>query len=95
VGVYINTTTQLNSILKEHDFSIYPNPISDRSVLTNINNKEIRHITFYDILGNIIYREENIDLQQINIKEDEFNTGIYFVEISSGQNKIIKKIIIK
>ena len=94
-GVFINTTTQLNSILKEHDFSIYPNPISDRSVLTNINNKEIRHITFYDILGNIIYREENIDLQQINIKEDEFNTGIYFVEISSGQNKIIKKIIIK
>ena len=94
-GIFVNTTTQLNSILKEQDFSIYPNPISERSVLTNINNKEIISITFYDILGNIIYREENMDLRQINIKEEEFNTGIYFVEITSGENKIIKKIIIK
>ena len=94
-GIFVNTTTQLNSILKGQDFSIYPNPISERSVLTNINNKEIISITFYDILGNIIYREENMDLRQINIKEEEFNTGIYFVEITSGENKIIKKIIIK
>lgn len=94
-GIFVNTTTQLNSILKEQDFSIYPNPISERSVLTNINNKEIISITFYDILGNIIYREENMDLRQINIKEEKFNTGIYFVEITSGENKIIKKIIIK
>ena len=94
-GVFVNTTTMLNSIIEEQDFSIYPNPISERSVLTNVNNKHITSVTFYDILGNTIYREENINVKQINIKEEEFNTGIYFVEIISGENKIIKKIIIK
>jgi hypothetical protein len=94
-NIFVNNPTSLNSILLEDDFNIYPNPISEKSAITNVNNKQISSIYFYDILGNIIYREENIDLQKIGIREDNFKTGVYFVEITSGENKIIKKIIIK
>ncbi|MBT5858980.1 MAG: T9SS type A sorting domain-containing protein [Flavobacteriales bacterium] len=93
--IFVRNNTSLQNLLKENDFNIYPNPITEKSVLSNQNNKEITSLIIYDILGKIIYKEENTMFENIEIKKKDFNKGIYFVEIISGESKTIKKIIIK
>ena len=80
---------------ENNDFVFYPNPTSDFVTITLKNNSDsITSISVYDVLGKQIMNvktnsfTETLDLSHVN-------SGIYFVEVTSGTSKVIKKLIVK
>jgi len=62
------------------NMSIYPNPTS--SVL-NIKNAESASIEVFNMLGQVLYTKSNISIDE-QVEVSQFNTGTYFVKITSG-----------
>ncbi len=81
-----------NSVsIKENNFAndilMYPNPANDFITIQSIQT--ISSIKILDVLGNEVL--ESISLKSIDIKN--LATGIYFIQLQSGNNFITKKII--
>ncbi len=83
---------------KAFDFKVYPNPNSgnftvqsDRVISEKVN------IAVYDMQGRIIFENNftsNGNLNQ-NIQLNNAQAGVYLMNVSDGENKVVKRIIIK
>ena len=88
-----------NSFLDFSLFSVYPNPFNP---ITNIqistSNNSYIEIFVYDIKGRQIYsilkNRQISGHQSIQINGSEWETGIYFLELKKGKNRLIKKIML-
>lgn len=84
-------TYDANALLSNDDFepfkfSIFPNPVTD--ILNISTNSIIGNIIIYDIKGQIMLQtNENV------IDTDVLRSGIYFIQITSGNSTGIQKII--
>jgi PKD repeat protein len=80
----------------ELDFNLYPNPTeSEFTVSLKSENTESVNIFIYDVLGN------KIDSNSLSTKDknktfnlDNYSDGIYYVELRSSSNSVIKKIVL-
>ncbi|HIC32105.1 MAG TPA: T9SS type A sorting domain-containing protein [Flavobacteriaceae bacterium] len=72
-------------------FSVYPNPTSD--LITIKTNLSISNVEIFNQLGQRVMslREDQLNNNTINVKE--FNNGIYFMTINSGDKKQTLKFI--
>jgi hypothetical protein len=72
-----------------------PNPITDKSFLEFPTEASIDFITIYNISGKFI-KEEAITSNNFILNNSDFNTGLYFYQVSS-LGKVIKtdKFIVK
>ena len=71
-------------------FKVYPNPTN-----TEINIKsdiEIDRVELYDILGNFILEQSETPN---SIKIEDLNSGLYLLNIYSGYNKTVKKVVVR
>jgi hypothetical protein len=89
----------VNEMVQNEDIIIYPNPASDKIYVETDNLSVSGNITIQiiDILGQVRYNDNSITTQN-NIKQIElanFENGLYFVKIISGNNVIIRKLIIQ
>ena len=80
-------------------FKVYPNPFNP---ITNIkfstsNNSSLK-IFVYDIKGKQIYsfveNKQTIGPQSFQINGSEWESGIYFLELKKGGNRLVKKIML-
>lgn len=88
----IETTASVDSALAG-SFSVYPNPAKDVVNIANSISAEINTITIADINGRTV-KQINVNGavdSQINIAE--LNAGVYFVNISSSEGSLTKKIV--
>ena len=69
--------------------SLYPNPTSG---ILYVNIAETFDAVLYNYQGQVVMREYNNDGK---IDMSDLSTGIYFVEIRSGKDVMIEKIIVK
>ena len=69
---------------------IYPNPVTDILYVSG-SNLEIKKINLYDINSKLVKTSD--DLEKINVSD--LSCGMYFLEISNDENRIVKKIEIK
>ena len=77
------------------DLSLFPNPAND---IVNIkwNSSEDVSIRLYNTLGKLMYYKKGVNLQNgLAIDASSFNSGLYFVKISSNQGEITKKLILE
>ncbi len=81
----------INSIgnLTDNTIDIYPNPTVD---FININNTKNCNIAVTDVFGKIIFEKYNCNETEI-INLNNYNSGIYIVNIKSDNYSISKKII--
>jgi len=91
-NVTIDQATGINN-LEKLGVSIYPNPINNMLNIT-FNKENIKQIRIIDITGKTFI--EKTDISEIErIDMSGFNSGIYFIQINSGEkvysSKIIKK----
>jgi photosystem II stability/assembly factor-like uncharacterized protein len=84
VGINENDITDL--------LSIYPNPFNDKIVISNLSNKKIKQVSFYDNLGKLVLSESS---NAEYISTDGLNKGLYFTQILFSDNSTVNKKLIK
>lgn len=88
------TSSGVNEIASDTDFSIYPNPANSMATidLTSFAGHSV-NIELYDVLGRKVKNNVNIRSGQFIINRDNLPRGIYFVNIISEGKVFSKKII--
>ena len=87
----VSTSVGLNKLNEiESSIIIYPNPIHDKLVISNLS-KKLTNYLISDYTGRIIFTGSFITQTSINISE--LNQGIYFVQVETSTSKKQFKII--
>jgi choice-of-anchor B domain-containing protein len=73
-------------------FSLSPNPTTSVSILKSDNNIAIENVKIYSILGQEVYKKDNINAFEFVLPTKNYSTGVYLVKIN---NFITKKLVIK
>ena len=90
VRVYdLSTTLSVNDIISD-DFSLFPNPTSDKVTINLGISLELYSVTIYNFLGQGIKKTTR---HEIDISE--MPSGLYFIEIFTNEGKAMKRIIKK
>lgn len=90
IGAYENQEA-ITAIKKNSSFAIFPTVCNDFLYIKNISRNKSYLIKIYDVKGDVIYADTN-PTDKINVSD--FKTGVYFIEILSG-DEIEKKVWIK
>lgn len=85
--------TSVNNYNNNNDFFVYPNPINSMISISSVN-KYIKEITIYSIEGKFI-RQYSINQNQSELDLSYLKSGMYQLQILSGDNEIYRKKIIK
>jgi PKD repeat protein len=89
-----------NAILEPFSMEIYPNPATQKSNLTILNNKAINqaHIALYDITGrmiSLIYKGAlSQGKQEFEIKHPtNASSGVYYIRVNTNEGSASKRLI--
>lgn len=90
-----HTELSTEQFTKESDFSVQPNPSNGVFSIHSQANKTIDFVTVTDALGKQIQQVHfnAATSQELNLQG--VSSGIYFVQITSGSENVVKKIIIE
>jgi len=100
-GLYIFNEDGINPITninegKSSNLLIYPNPSSGKLYINKsslVNTKDIE-INIYDIAGRLITHESNNLTDQLMIKLNNYDRGIYIIQVKTSNNTLSEKVII-
>lgn len=93
-NVYDSSVLNVNDF-KVTDFQLYPNPASS---IVNLkwNTTDTVSVRVFNTLGKLMYYANKVSLADgIAINTSTYNTGLYFVKLSTKNGEITKKLIIK
>lgn len=85
VGIHENTKSNL--------IASYPNPFNEQIILANFSSEKIKQISLYDVHGKQMVVEVNSFNNTINTTA--LSNGLYMIEITFGDNSIIRQKLIK
>jgi len=101
VGYYTTSTQQVVNIENNiEDFKVYPNPASDKILLSFSTHKTGKiTISVVDLTGKeILQYQKNLilnGLQSFDLSLNKLENGLYFVKIDDGNSASSKKIIVR
>lgn len=79
---------------EENSVRALPNPSNGLLNLTFSNDDE-KNIFIYDMMGKVVFKEENVRENILQVDISSQPTGIYLVKVMSGNKTVSKKIIIQ
>ncbi len=79
-------------IQEDNTFSIYPNPTGDRFTVRTTKNGYL-DLLIYDITGCAVLRLDDVSNEQIDVSD--LPSGLYFIEFDNGDERVVKKLIVK
>ena len=74
-------------------FSVYPNPTEGRLVV-KLSNLEMANMRIFNITGKVM-NEMQLRSPKTELDLSEYNSGIYLVELTSGNKRTVQKITIR
>ncbi|MCF6307953.1 MAG: T9SS type A sorting domain-containing protein [Flavobacteriaceae bacterium] len=83
-----------NDMETEEKFVVYPNPITEESVIKFSESNDYQ-LEFFNNLGQLIYQENISNSTVFNLKNVSFTKGLYFVKIynlTNGNTETLKLI---
>src|SRR5690606_35820797 len=88
--------TARNTKQELENLSVYPNPVEDQLIIENeFAFKDSDQVKVYNILGQSIKFDKQIDNQYIYINTTSWSSGMYLIEVlvdgKKGSYKVIKK----
>jgi acid phosphatase type 7 len=102
-GLYAMTSfivTEFGSGVKpgikpDHNLSLYPNPSNGFVRVKVAKGEKMQRILVFSITGQVLYQQKlNESLSEKDL-ELKINKGIYFVEVSTENSRMIKKLVIQ
>ena len=89
VKVYQASPLSVIDLSLDSALSVYPNPATDT---VHISAKvALSSLALYDVYGKLILKKEN---NSNKLDVSRLNSGIYFLEVSSNTEKVVKKVIV-
>lgn len=85
-------TLNINSVIKNAAFSIFPNPVKSNTTISTSNNISIKNIKIFSILGQKVFEINNIYQKKYVLETSRFKKGVYLIKINDA---ITKKIVIQ
>ncbi len=95
----LGTTTGIQENEMPDNINVYPNPLNDNATVEfNLAKTSDVSILMYNLLGESVLSnklgEMNAGMHSLKLDGQNFNSGIYFITLNAGNNKITKKVII-
>ncbi len=98
-AVVTNTTTNtiglpvgIESVVKNKQFKIYPNPVQDKLIVQALNDNKIKSIVLTDMLGKRIdLKIKYISSDLLVLDTQHLTKGIYLLNLNGSGIKLIKK----
>ena len=87
-----SSTLGLSAEKTEMNFSIFPNPSTTQTTISTSNNKTIKSIKVFSILGKKLLDVKNVYKSKYVLETKNFQRGIYLVQIN---NILVKKIMVQ
>lgn len=81
----------IQNSISENSFSVYPNPVNDVLEISSDVYAEDYTIKIFDITGKNVFDKSN-NFSSVTIRTREFSEGIYFLQITTKQGNLCKKI---
>lgn len=88
-----STLSELSIEPSKNDISISPNPAQDEFFIKS--NTEFENVSIYNIAGQTVLSFHDVNSKDFNVNTATLSEGMYIVEISSTNQKVIKKLIIQ
>ena len=85
-------TLGLSAEKTEINFSIFPNPATTQTTISTNNNKTIKSIKVFSVLGKKLLDVKNVYKSKYVLETKNFQRGVYFVQIN---NMLVKKIVVQ
>lgn len=73
---------------------LFPNPATDLVHVSNNISEEVS-LEIFNVLGKSVFISSKNTFNQINIDLSNFDSGIYIVRISSNENSVTQRLIVK
>ncbi|MES2679608.1 MAG: T9SS type A sorting domain-containing protein [Bacteroidota bacterium] len=86
VGIKQNDTKKISVM-------VYPNPAIDFISIDLSENVKTANVTLIDLLGRAIFNAQIKDGYRASLDLSTLNKGVYFVEVTSGDKKVVEKIV--
>ena len=92
-------TNQVEEVQKGKSIAVFPNPYKQGKLSLNIVGFEASNevqLKITNLLGQLIHQEILTDKthKELNLSE-RLNEAVYFISIEAGDNKVVKKLIVK
>ncbi len=89
--------TEITEQSSNNQFSVYPNPFSDKTSLTlNLEYNENVTVNIYNSIGQMVYSinkgQMNQGTNKIELNNESLSNGIYFITINAGTHSFTKKV---
>jgi hypothetical protein len=89
VKVYQAAPLGVTDLNLDSTLSVYPNPATDT---IHISAKvALSSLALYNVYGKLILKKEN---NTNSLDVSRLNSGVYFLEVSTNAEKVVKKVII-
>ncbi|MCF6280564.1 MAG: T9SS type A sorting domain-containing protein [Flavobacteriaceae bacterium] len=87
-----SSSTLSTEVFAENDFSIFPNPATNTVTIRTPEYINITKVEVFDVSGK---KMQLLELINNTINVSKLQSGFYFMAITTGQNTVIKKMIVR
>ncbi len=92
----ITGTLSIDQTNLNRSIMVYPNPADDNTNIKWHGDLPVKSVAIYNTQGRMVYQSKHqLQDNQIQINTTNFAKGMYFVNIMAGENRIVKKLIVK
>ncbi len=85
--------TSIDDSKEIHSFNIYPNPVKDLCTISTDQKYSAINIRISNSLGIMVKELNSTNTNNVEISTSDLPHGVYFINISTGNSSVIKKII--
>jgi hypothetical protein len=85
----------VNDNVLEQTVKVYPNPAHDFVTISNSADVTINSIEIYDMNGRLVNQIKVDSTADQTVNVSELTTGMYFINITSDQATVVKRLIKK
>ncbi|HTO14959.1 MAG TPA: T9SS type A sorting domain-containing protein [Edaphocola sp.] len=86
------TTGVGNSLIGKDNVKIYPNPAADLVTIKAENDFNLKEISIYNLLGQMVYQTDAKNKNQHVLNVAQWSSGIYSVYIQTNKETVVKKL---
>lgn len=89
----VGNNTSVDDITANNNLKMFPNPAKDDFTITS-SGDDIRFVEVYSLTGSMVYNWKG-SAQQVDVNLEDFNAGLYIIQMQVGEQSFSSKLIVE